>query len=48
MSLLHFPPQRVVEINSYILRTGRGLHGGVDIGKLEGALGRIDINPAAV
>ncbi len=42
MAALQFPPDRVIEINAYILRTGRGLHGGADLGKLEGALGRID------
>ncbi|MGP7733608.1 type II toxin-antitoxin system death-on-curing family toxin [Oceanimonas smirnovii] len=42
MSLLHFSTQRVLEINTYILRTSPGFRGGVDVGKLEGALGRID------
>ena len=37
-----FPASRVVEINNFILTTGKGLQGGIDIAKLEGALGRID------
>ena len=42
MDIIQFPPQRVIEINAYILTTGKGLSGGVDHAKLEGALGRID------
>lgn len=42
MNLIHFPFERVIEINSYILSTEKGLKGKADIGKLQGALGRID------
>lgn len=42
MQIIQFPPSRVIEINAYILNNSQGLKGGVDIAKLEGALGRID------
>ncbi len=42
MRLIFFPFERVVEINSFILEREPGMKGAVDIGKLQGALGRID------
>lgn len=42
MNLIHFPFERVVEINAFILETEPGMKGSVDIKKLQGALGRID------
>lgn len=42
MRLIFFPFERVVEINSFILEHEPGMKGSVDIGKLQGALGRID------
>ena len=42
MDIIQFPPQRVVEINQYILATSKGYVAVHDQGKLEGALGRID------
>jgi len=42
MSIICFPFERVVEINAFILETERGMKGAVDIGKLQGALSRID------
>jgi len=42
MSNICFPFERVVEINAFILETERGMKGAVDIGKLQGALSRID------
>lgn len=42
MELIHFPFERVIEINSFILSTEKGLKGKADIGKLQGALARID------
>ncbi|EPJ47589.1 MAG: death on curing protein [Osedax symbiont Rs1] len=42
MNIIQFPAPRVIEINTFILATGKGLQGGIDIAKLEGALGRID------
>jgi death-on-curing protein len=42
MELIHFPFERVVEINLFILQHEPGMHGKADINKLQGALGRID------
>jgi death-on-curing protein len=42
MNIIQFPSSRVIEINQYILHTGKGLKGGADHAKLEGALSRID------
>jgi death-on-curing protein len=42
MNIIQFPSSRVIEINQYILNTGKGLKGGADQAKLEGALARID------
>jgi death-on-curing protein len=42
MHIIQFPFERVIEINVYILQTGAGMKGLVDVDKLCGALGRID------
>lgn len=42
MNVICFPSGRVLEINAYILATEIGLKGPPDLGKLEGALSRID------
>lgn len=42
MDIIQFPPARVIEINHYILGIAPGHQGPVNIGLLEGALGRID------
>ncbi len=42
MNLIRFPFERVIEINTYILENEPGMRGSVDVGKLQGALGRID------
>ena len=42
MNILCFPFERVVEINTFILKTEPGMKGVIDIPKLQGALGRID------
>ena len=42
MDIICFPFARVIEINNMILATEPGYKGSVDIGKLQGALGRID------
>lgn len=42
MNLICFPFERVIEINTYILNTEKGMKGRADIGKLQGALSRID------
>lgn len=42
MELIFFPFERVIEINAYILSTEKGMKGQADIGKLQGALARID------
>ncbi|EGQ9323343.1 type II toxin-antitoxin system death-on-curing family toxin [Vibrio cholerae] len=42
MDIICFPFERVIEINSFILKTEPGMKGAVDIPKLQGALGRID------
>lgn len=42
MEVICFPSRRVLEINTYILATEMGLKAPPDIGKLEGALSRID------
>lgn len=39
---MRFPFERVIEINTRILETEPGLRGPADVGKLQGALGRID------
>ncbi len=39
---MHFPFERVIEINTRILETEPGHRGPADVGKLQGALGRID------
>ena len=42
MRLIHFPLERVVDINEQILKTEAGFKGVPDLGKLQGALSRID------
>lgn len=42
MQIICFPFERVIEINAYILSTEKGMKGAADIGKLQGALSRID------
>ena len=42
MQIICFPFERVIEINAYILSTEKGMKGQADIGKLQGALSRID------
>lgn len=42
MDEIRFPFERVVEINTLILVTEKGMVGPGDIGKLQGALSRID------
>ena len=42
MNIICFPFERVIEINAIILATEPGMKGTVDIGKLQGALSRID------
>ena len=42
MTLICFPFERVIEVNAYILSTEKGMKGKADIGKLQGALSRID------
>lgn len=42
MEMTSFPYERVLEINAHILLTEKGLKGAPDIGKLQGALGRIE------
>lgn len=42
MELIYFPFERVIEINAMILSTEKGMKGAADIGKLQGALSRID------
>ncbi|WP_019519160.1 type II toxin-antitoxin system death-on-curing family toxin [Faucicola boevrei] len=42
MEIICFPFERVIEINAYILSTEKGMKGQADIGKLQGALSRID------
>lgn len=42
MDIICFPFERVIEINVFILETERGMKGAADIGKLQGALARID------
>ncbi|MBE9579006.1 MULTISPECIES: type II toxin-antitoxin system death-on-curing family toxin [Moraxella] len=42
MDIICFPFERVIEINTYILSTEKGMKGQADIGKLQGALSRID------
>jgi death-on-curing protein len=42
MNIICFPFERVIEINTFILKTEPGMRGPVDIPKLQGALNRID------
>lgn len=42
MDLIFFPFERVIEINSHILSTEKGMQGASDIGRLQGALARVD------
>lgn len=42
MDIICFPFERVIEINTYILSTEKGMKGQADIGKLQGALARVD------
>ena len=42
MQLIRFPLERVVDINEQILKTEVGFKGVPDLGKLQGALSRID------
>lgn len=42
MELVQFPASRVAEINHYILNDNPGYRGHMDLGKLSGALARID------
>ncbi|WP_394230528.1 type II toxin-antitoxin system death-on-curing family toxin [Shewanella colwelliana] len=42
MNIIQFPVERVVEINQTILMTEPGFRGEYDIGRLSGALSRID------
>ncbi len=42
MDIILIPFERVIEVNTYILLTEPGHKGPVDIGKLQGAVGRIE------
>ncbi|OOE91691.1 MULTISPECIES: type II toxin-antitoxin system death-on-curing family toxin [Salinivibrio] len=42
MDIISFPFERVIEINALILDSGPGMKGAIDLGKLQGALSRID------
>lgn len=42
MNIICFPFERVIEINAFILETERGMKGSADVGKLQGALARVD------
>ncbi len=42
MDIICFPFERVIEINTMILKTEPGMKGASDIAKLKGALSRID------
>lgn len=42
MDIICFPFERVIEINTFILKTEKGMKGPADLAKLQGALGRID------
>ena len=42
MNIICFPFERVTEINAFILATEKGMKGAADIGKLQGALARVD------
>ena len=42
MDIICFPFERVIQINTFILTTEPGMKGAIDIGKLQGALSRID------
>ena len=42
MNIICFPFERVIEINAFILATEKGMKGASDVGKLQGALARVD------
>lgn len=42
MDIICFPFERVIEINTFILETEPGMKAPADIGKLQGALSRVD------
>ncbi|MCH7309083.1 type II toxin-antitoxin system death-on-curing family toxin [Acinetobacter sp. NIPH 1852] len=42
MDIICFPFERVIEINAFILATEKGMKGAADVGKLQGALARVD------
>ena len=42
MNIICFPFERVIEINAFILATEKDMKGAADIGKLQGALARVD------
>lgn len=42
MNIIQFPPERVLDINRYILDSSPGHRGPANMALLEGALGRID------
>ncbi|MCH7337281.1 type II toxin-antitoxin system death-on-curing family toxin [Acinetobacter sp. NIPH 2699] len=42
MNIICFPFERVIEINAFILATEKGMKGAADVGKLQGALARVD------
>lgn len=42
MDIICFPASRVIDVNAYILETEPGMKGGIDAGKLQGALARVD------
>jgi death-on-curing protein len=42
MNIIYFPFERVIEINAFILSTEKGMKGAADIGRLQGALARVD------
>ena len=42
MDIICFPFERVIEINAFILATEKGMKGVADVGKLQGALARVD------
>lgn len=42
MNIICFPFERVIEINTFILATEKGMKGAADVGKLQGALARVD------
>ena len=42
MNIICFPFDRVIEINAFILATEKGMKCASDVGKLQGALARVD------